>query len=117
MNPSYFAFTLFVMSLVLLAVYPTVYNFEYYRLSDMGWFILSGVVHYTAQTLASVAYKYEDASKLAPLNYTIGVFLFFSDMFLFGYSFSFTDIIGIILVITFLMMPILHKIYMINKRK
>jgi drug/metabolite transporter (DMT)-like permease len=95
MNPSYFAFTLFLMSMVLLAFYPSIYNFSHYTVIDIVWFILSGLIHYTAQTVTSVAYKYEEASKISPLSYTIGIFLFISDIFVFGYKFSLTDIFGV----------------------
>lgn len=117
MNPSYFAFTLFAMSIVLLMVYPSIYNFEHYTTTSMTWFVLSGIVHYTAQTVTSVAYKYEEASKIAPFSYTIGIFLCISDIFVFGYKFSFTDILGVFMVIGALMTPILYKVHIMNSNK
>lgn len=110
MNPSYFAFTLFAMSMVLLVVKPDIYNFKYYSKMDVLWFVLSGLVHYSAQTVTSVAYKYEEASKIAPLSYTIGIFLFISDIFIFGYQFSYSDAGGVVMVIGFLLLPILIKL-------
>ena len=82
----------------------------------MGWFILSGLVHYCAQTVTSVAYKYEEASKIAPLSYTIGIFLFLSDIFIFEYHFSVTDILGVGMVIAFLLTPILYKMMYLYKK-
>mmetsp|Transcript_4176 Transcript_4176/g.3921 ORF Transcript_4176/g.3921 Transcript_4176/m.3921 type:complete len:165 (+) Transcript_4176:627-1121(+) len=110
-NPAWFAFTLFAFSLILLGVYPSIYNFEHYTWLDMGYFFISGVVHFIHQNLVSIAYKYQEASKISFLTYSSGIWLLLSDYIIFGYKFSATDYAGILMVIAFLLLPILYKAY------
>lgn len=115
LNSSYFAYTLFLLSMMLLLFAPDFYHFSHYRWQDVLLFALSGVFHYTAQTFTSMSYKYEEASKVSPLSYTIGICLLFFDMLMFGYQFSFSDISGVIMVICALLTPILYKLWHLKK--
>ncbi|CAI2367937.1 unnamed protein product [Moneuplotes crassus] len=115
MNPAWFAFTLTLSALSLLIVYPSLFNFKHYTVIDMVWFFLSGVLHFIHQNFISIAYKYQEASKISPLSYFSGVFLLFSDFIIFGYEFSLTDYIGLVLVTGFLLLPIIYKLYVLKK--
>jgi len=83
-----------ILALLVLVVYPSLYNFEYYTWGSCGWFIVSGVFNYGVQTFKSLAYKYDHASFIAPFQYFGILFLFLSDLLIFSYSFNITDIIG-----------------------
>lgn len=117
MNPSWFAITLFIMSLVLLPFHEYFYHFADYTPISVLWLVISGLVHYVAQTVTSVAFKYEEATKITPLTYTIGIFLFASDIVLFGYQFNVTDISGVAIAIVCLMLPILYKLYLMKTQE
>ena len=114
MNPAYFAFTLMFMALCLLVAYPSIYNFEYYTVADVAIMAVSGFIHFVAQNIISIAFKYEEASKISPLSYSVGVYLMISDFFIFGYLFSFTDVIGAGMVICFLLSPIIYKVWILK---
>jgi len=115
MNPAYFSFTLFGMSLVLLLLYPSIYNFKYYTVMNVIWLAVSGIIHFLGQNIISIAFKYEEASKISPLTYTMGIYLLISDIFIFGYKFSLTDISGVVMVIGFLLLPIIYKLWILKK--
>lgn len=57
----------------------------------------------------NVAFKYQKASKLAPLMYTENVFTLLSDAFIFNYTFILTDYIGITIVTVCLLIPAIQK--------
>ena len=114
MNPSWFAITLFVMSFLLVIFYPDIYNFNYYTPIDIMWFGVSGALHFIAQTVTSIAYKHEEATKIAPLSYTTGIILFMFDVVLFSYEFSITDIAGLLIATVCLMIPVLYKLKMMR---
>ena len=98
------------VSIIILFTRPEIYNFEYYRLSDLFFFSLSSIAHYISQNLASLAYKYEEASKVTPIAYTIGVFLALVDILIFGYEFNITDITGMVIVMVSLAIPVTIKL-------
>ena len=111
LNAAYFAYSLFIVALVLLVVKPSLFHFETYTFSNVFWMGLSGVAHYACQTLNSLAYKYEEASKMVPFTYTRGMFLMIPDIIVFGYDFYFTDILGIVIIFLSLLFPIIIKRY------
>ena len=80
-----------------------VYNFEYYTLFDITMFLISGVLNIVSNQMLSYAYKLEEVSKLAPYSYVGPVFTCAWDMIFFGYSLTFTDWFGAIMVIFFLL--------------
>ena len=110
-NASYFAFSLLILSFILLLFRPSLFHFEAYTFSSVFWMMLSGVIIYVGQTLGSIAYKYEEASKMSPFAYTSGIFLMIADILIFNYDFNLTDVIGILVVFISLLIPIIIKGY------
>lgn len=110
LNSIYFSYTLLVVSLVLLAVHPSIFNTVHYTYKDVMYFTLSGVAHYVAQTTQSLAYKYDEATKVTPIVYSIGLFLILIDIFVFQYNFNCTDMTGVIIVVASLAIPIINKL-------
>ena len=100
LNACYFAYTLFGVSVCLVIFRPSIYNFGTYKFTDVVWFGLSGICHYTGQTITSMAYAKADASKITPFTYSSGLLLMVGDILLFQYSFSITDVLGIGIVIS-----------------
>jgi drug/metabolite transporter (DMT)-like permease len=77
---------------------------------DCSWFLLSGVFNYMGQTFKSLAFKYEDASVVAPFSYFQVIYLFICDLVVFNYSFSPTDLLGAGLISVCLLVPELSKL-------
>ena len=61
-------------------------------------FIMSGIFNFIAQTAKSIAFKYEDASNIAPFGYFEVIFNIIGDIVIFSYIFVLTDIIGALLI-------------------
>ena len=99
LNSCYFAYTLFGLSVCLVFAIPDYYNFSTYKFTDVVWFGLSGISHYTGQTVTSMAYAKADASKVTPFTYSSGLLLMTVDIVLFHYHFSITDVLGMGIVI------------------
>lgn len=96
---AYFAYACLLVIIAVIILFPSWMNFSHYTFTDMLLFSLSGVVHYTGQTLTSMSYKNTDASKVTPFSYFSSIYLLIFDIFVFKYSFTFTDIIGITIVV------------------
>ena len=80
--------------MILLCIYPQVYNFHYYRYSDVLVFTLSGVLNIASNGLRSYALKLEEASKVIAYLYVDAVLVFVVDILGFGYEFGVQGIIG-----------------------
>mmetsp|Transcript_20022 Transcript_20022/g.23221 ORF Transcript_20022/g.23221 Transcript_20022/m.23221 type:complete len:118 (+) Transcript_20022:639-992(+) len=109
LNSAYFAYSLFLVAIVLVIIRPSWFNFEHYTFISVFWMCLSGVTHYVGQTLNSLAYKYAEASKITPLTYTGGVILMLADILVFGYAFNLTDVTGILIIFFALLLQIICK--------
>ena len=108
-NPFWFGVTTTIESFLLLLIYRDAYNFSHYTWRDSIWFMISGVFNYGGQMFRSLAYKYEDASFLAPFQYFQVLYLVVWDFFLFQYTFSTTDIFGGIIITFFLLTPMIQE--------
>lgn len=104
-SPFYFGITTYVEALLVLICVPSVYNFGSYTAYGVGLMLASGVANYAGQTFRSIALKHEDASVVAPFNYLQVVYLLASDMFVFGYSFSTTEVVGGVIISVCLLGP------------
>ena len=51
LNAAYFAYSLFIVALILVVVKPSLFHFETYSFRDVFWMALSGLTHYVGQTL------------------------------------------------------------------
>ena len=111
LSPFWFATTTLTLSLVLVAVYPSLFNFKYYTWESMMWFMISGVFNFAAQNFKSLAYKYDDASFIAPFQYFPILFLFLWDLVVFEISFTSTDIIGGLIIVAWLLTPVLERVF------
>ena len=105
-SPFYYALILFILSVAFLIFYPSVYNFNDYTFRDISLFFISGIWNSAGNTLSSYASKLEEVSTLAPFGYIGSVFAFTWDLFIFRYSFGIVEIIGALLVISFLFLKI-----------
>ena len=92
--PFYYAMSLLSFSLLTLLLYPSVYNFKYYTLRDIGLFTFSGIMNITMGTMRCYALTLEEASTLAPYSYVASLLLFLFDVFYFEYSFSCIELLG-----------------------
>ena len=108
-SPFYFGITTFCEAMLLLIVIPSVYNFDHYTIYGVTLLLISGVANYMGQTLRSLALKYEDASVVSPFNYLQVVYLFISDVLVFKYSFQANEILGGLIISTWLLVPELYK--------
>lgn len=100
----------------MLVFFPSVFHFGHYTFRDLAFFTLSGVAHYVAQTTQSLAYKYEEASKVTPIVYSIGIYLITIDIFAFKYNFNWSDLTGAGIVSVFLAIPIIVKCIRTKKK-
>jgi len=98
LNPFWFGITAIFEALILILAVPSVYNFTYYTWTDSSLFLMSGVFNYAGQIMKSLAFKHEEASVVTPFQYLEVLYLAICDIVLFHYSFSFTDILGSIII-------------------
>ena len=108
--PVYFGFASVCISFALMIIAPSSFNFEYYTFYDWSLFVLSGVCNFIGQTSKAIAFKYGDASIVAPFCYFEVVVLFSFDILLFGYSFSITDLLGASLITVSIIIHLSEKI-------
>mmetsp|Transcript_2988 Transcript_2988/g.2468 ORF Transcript_2988/g.2468 Transcript_2988/m.2468 type:complete len:126 (+) Transcript_2988:621-998(+) len=99
LSPFWFGITTFSEAILLLLIYPSVL------------FLISGVFNYFGQMIKSLAFKYEEASVIVPFQYFEVLFLFLSDLIIFQYTFSITDILGALMITFSLLTPIGYKAY------
>ena len=110
LTPFYNSVTTLAVAIILLAFYPSVYNFRYYRLVDIILFMISGIFNYLAQLTKNIASKYGSASFVAPFNYLQVVLLLICDLALFGYTFTLIDYAGVILTFSCVLLPVYQKL-------
>lgn len=72
-------------------------------------FFISGILNSADQNFKGLAFSYEDASVIAPLQYLQVLFLFVTDLVVFHYSFTFADIIGALIITICILAPDLQK--------
>ena len=96
--PVYFGFATVGVSFAIMIVSPSSFNFSSYTGYDCLLFILSGFSHFLGLTLRSIAFKYGDASVVAPFWYLEVVENFWWDILIFSYTFAASDIIGALLI-------------------
>lgn len=110
-GPFYFAVVTCLEGLLLLLFFNSLFHYNEYTVFTTGLFMLSGALNYIAQIFKSLAYKYEKASVVTPFVYSQVVMLLLSDLAIFGYAFTASDVFGASLVIISLIAPILIKFY------
>ena len=115
LTPFYNSVTMLAVAIILLAFYPSVYNFRYYRLVDIVLFMISGIFNYLALLTKTIASKYGSASFVAPFNYLQVVLLLICDLALFGYTFALIDYAGVILTFSCVLLPVYQKLANSNK--
>lgn len=101
--PFYYAFSLLVLSVLLLLVYPSVYDIGHYTPYEISLFMISGVLNILANALQGYALKLQDASTVAPFLYVNPLIVFLFDLFLFKYSFGVLGIFGCGVTVFFLL--------------
>lgn len=111
LSPFYFGATTGFVALMLLIFYPNIYHFSSYTKFDVAMFLMSGCFNYIAQTSKSLALKYENASFIAPFGYLQVVALLVWDLLLFGYTFTVTDYIGVVLTSVCILLPVFYNLY------
>ena len=94
LRPAYIGIVYIIFTALVLAFIPDYILFPYYTLSDFLYLSLSGFGNSYWIGFMALSLKYQSASKVAPLFYLENVFSLLSDIFVFNYSFSFTDYIG-----------------------
>ena len=94
---------------------PYVFNFKVYTFFDISMFALSGLCNYMGQITKGYALKLGDASFVTPLNYLQVVLLLMCDLALFGYSFTSTDYLGVLITFVCVIYPVIQKLT--NSRK
>ena len=115
LTPFYFSITTMTVAIMLLALYPSVYNFKYYRFIDVLLFVISGLFNYLTNLTKSIALAYGNASFVAPFNYLQVLLLLICDLTLFGYTFSLIDYIGVSLTFSCVSFPVFQKL--VNSKK
>lgn len=112
LSPFWFSMTTLGWTLSLLCVYPSAYHFDHMGYTDVGLFFFSGLFTYAGQIFKSLAFRYSEASQVAPLQYFDLIFLLLSDIFIFNAKFTSTDGIGGLLILVSLLAPIFQSVYL-----
>ena len=95
LRPIYIGAWYLMLTIWMMGISPDIMAFPDYELIDVLLLWLSGLGATMFHVFLNYAFKYEKASKLAPLWYLEDVFTLMADAFIFGYSFIDTDYTGI----------------------
>ena len=82
-------------------------TYNQWDLYDVGFLALAGISCALAIGFQNIAFKYQMASKLVPLVYIENIFTLCADLIIFDYLFQTTDLIGILLMVTFIGAPLI----------
>ena len=114
-RPVYIGITLLSFGVLVHLFFPSKMQFPNYEFLDVVFLYGSGLGWALCIGPLSLAFRYQSASRLAPINYIENVFTLLSDVFIFKYTFVSTDYIGIALIAIWLIIPAVLKI--INEKK
>ncbi|CAI2366641.1 unnamed protein product [Moneuplotes crassus] len=109
-SPFYFSVGLLINSVIFLMFFRDNFGFEYYNLEIMLLLGFSAVSNYFAQSLLSLASKYEKATVLAPFSYVTTCMILLIDLFLFHYKFKPIYFLGFGIILISVGGPYLYKL-------
>ena len=109
LRPCYVGATILAFCAILVISDRSYMTFETWDIYDVILLSLGGVCCACCIGFQNIAFKYQLASKLAPLVYIENVFTLFADSVVFHYSFMPTDVIGITLIVLFLGIPMICR--------
>ena len=84
---------------------PTQFTIAEYTWGSAGYMMLIAICDLISQLCMSLAYRYEDASRIGPINYFMIVFSFFFQFFA-DVNFNTIEMIGAIIVVVSILSPI-----------
>ena len=110
--PTWYSISTLTSVVLFLIFYPSIYNFSDYSMESCSWFLVSGVLVYLGINFESWAWRYAEASFVASFLYLKIPILSVFDIAVFHYTFSLTDIIGFVIILTWVLAPIfIIKVY------
>ena len=112
--PFYASLWFLIQSVILHIFCPNLYSFDQYQLVDILLLLcisLSACLWSLTMTIAS---KFAKASQIAPLNNLENILTILADIFIFHYSFSFTDGIGMLVIFSSIAAHIVFSTYYRN---
>lgn len=116
-SPLYLGLASNVQTLFLYLFTTGYINFEYYRSEDIKYWIVICICQVTGQWCIMRANKYWATSNIAPILYLENVITFLADVFLFDYQFVVTDILGMLIIVSWLVAPIFKDICIVKTQK
>ena len=112
MLPSlYGGFAWTIQSVITMLFFPSLHSFSEYDFVNVILLLSGGVFCLLGQTLMSLANKHSLASKMAPFTNLEIVFTIFVDIFLFGYKFVNSDIMGMAVILVCILTPVGIKVW------
>ena len=114
LRPIYIGAWYLILTISMMGLSPSIMAFPDYELLDIVLLWLSGLGATMFHVFLNYAFRYQKASKLAPMYYLEDMFTLLADAFIFGYSFVDSDYTGI-LIIAFCVLTPTVKDYLDDK--
>ena len=98
-------------SIITVLFFPNLHSFSEYDFVNVLLLLSGGVFCLLGQTLIALANKHSLASKMAPFTNLEIAFTIFVDIFLFGYKFVSTDVLGMAIILVCILAPVGIKLW------
>lgn len=110
-SPFYLSILSLTIPLVANLIHPGTLHPSLYFGAPLPYLIVAALGAYGFQTFMSVAYKYENASKLTPFMYLSIIGTFIADVTLFNFTYTGREIIGASLILICIASPWAYKYF------
>mmetsp|Transcript_26229 Transcript_26229/g.23214 ORF Transcript_26229/g.23214 Transcript_26229/m.23214 type:complete len:206 (+) Transcript_26229:395-1012(+) len=98
-SPFYFSIGIFLNAIVLLVFFRDFLNIQFYDSQVILLLGVSSLTNYAAQSLMSLASKYEKATVLAPMSYLTTSMILVVDIVIFQYEFMPLYFVGFVIIL------------------
>lgn len=108
--PFYMSLGLLLSAIVYYSLFPGEIKFSKFHTADFTTNCISGVSSLFGKIFTSIAYKYADASALAPLWGLQNCLIFLFELVALSYDFSVTDVAGALIMVGSFTAPVVGKL-------